>query len=200
MAPSWMEKFIVRGDPPLPDPIRTSSHPHLSLDYSALAEHHRVLTAPGSPTPRYEVSRKAMMGGIWGGKCTVTTPSNSQEIALIDFHTFHYTIDFPLRNHRIEISTAKRVFNGSGGLGELRWKATGMEAAGAASWELRDEAGLVVVAEIDGTQMNGRISVWREGLEEQSVEELVVVGIAQIEEYKRMVRQARTAAVGVKLN
>jgi hypothetical protein len=32
------------------------------------------------------------------------------------------------------------------------------------------------------------------------MEELVVVGVAQIEEYKRMLRQAKTSAVGVKLN
>ena len=139
--------------------------------------------------------------GAWGSKCSVTVPSNSdQEIALIDFHTFHYDIKFPLRDHRIEISTAKRRFDASGGLGELHWKATGMQIAGAASWELRDETSLVMVVEIDQTQTNGRISVWREKLDDQTMEELVVVGVAQIEEYKRMLRQAKTSAVGVKLN
>ncbi|CAN9108082.1 unnamed protein product [Alternaria alternata] len=200
MAPSWMEKFIVRGEPPIPDPLRTSSQPTLSLNYSALAEHRRILSAPGEHMPRYAVTRKSIMGA-WRSKCSVTVPANSdQEIALIDFHTFHYDIKFPLRDHRIEISTAKRRFDASGGLGELHWKATGMQVAGAASWELRDETSLVMVVDIDQTQTNGRVSVWRETLDEQTMEELVVVGVAQIEEYKRMLRQAKTSAVGVKLN
>ncbi|CAN9148336.1 unnamed protein product [Alternaria alternata] len=200
MAPSWMEKFIVRGEPPIPDPLGTSSQPTLFLNYSALAEHRRILSAPGEHMPRYAVTRKSIMGA-WGSKCSVTVPTNSdQEIALIDFHTFHYDIKFPLRDHRIEISTAKRRFDASGGLGELHWKATGMQVAGAASWELRDETSLVMVVDIDQTQTNGRISVWRETLDEQTMEDLVVVGLAQIEEYKRMLRQAKTSAVGVKLN
>lgn len=195
-----MEKFIVRGEPPIPDPLRTSSQPTLSLNYSALAEHRRSLSAPGEHMPRYAVTRKSIMGA-WGSKCSVTVPSNSdQEIALIDFHTFHYDIKFPLRDHRIEISTAKRRFDASGGLGELHWKATGMQVAGAASWELRDETSLVMVVDIDQMQTNGRISIWRETLDQQTMEELVVVGVAQIEEYKRMLRQAKTSAVGVKPN
>jgi hypothetical protein len=195
-----MEKFIVRGEPPSPDPLRTSSQSTLSLNYSALAEHRRILSAPGEHMPRYAVTRKSIMGA-WGSKCSVTVPTNSdQEIALIDFHTFHYDIKFPLRDHRIDISTAKRRFDASGGLGELYWKATGMQVAGAASWELRDETSLVMVVDIDQTQTNGKISVWRETLDEQTMEELVVVGVAQIEEYKRMLRQAKTSAVGVKLN
>jgi len=200
MAPSWMEKFIVRGEPPIPDTLRTSSQPTLSLNYSALAEHRRILSAPGEHMPRYAVTRKSIMGA-WGSKCSVTVPTNSdQEIALIDFHTFHYDIKFPLRDHRIEISTAKRRFDASGGLGELHWKATGMQVAGAASWELRDETSLVMVVDIDQMQTNGRVSIWRETLDEQTMEELVVVGVAQIEEYKRMLRQAKTSAVGVKLS
>ena len=195
-----MEKFIVRGEPPSPDPLRTSSQSTLSLNYSALAEHRRILSVPGEHMPRYVVTRKSIMGEC-GSKCSVTVPTNSDlEIALIDFHTFHYDIKFPLRDHRIEISTAKRRFDASGGLGELHWEATGMQVAGAASWELRDETSLVMVVDIDQTQTNGRISVWRETLDEQTMEELVVVGIAQIEEYKRMLRQAKTSAVGVKLN
>jgi hypothetical protein len=110
-----MEKFIVRGEPPIPDPLRTSSQPTLSLNYSALAEHRRVLSAPGEHMPRYAVTRKSIMGA-WGSKCSVTVPNNSdQEIALIDFHTFHYDIKFPLRDHHIDISTAKRRFDASGG-------------------------------------------------------------------------------------
>jgi hypothetical protein len=204
MAPAWLEKFIVRGEPPIPDPLRTSSQPTLSLHYTALAEHRRTLTVSGESTPQYEVNRKAVLGA-WGSKCSVTVPAHrDQEIALIDFHTFSFEIKFSMRDHRINMSSnpapMKRKFDASGGLGMLHWKGTGMEVAGAASWELRDETSLVMVVEIDRTQTNGVVSVWREGLDAQTVEELVVVGIAQIEEYKRMLRNAKTSAVGVKLN
>jgi hypothetical protein len=192
-----MEKFIVRGEPPTPDPLRSSSQPSLSLHYTALAEHHRTLNIQGETTPRYEVTRKAVLGA-WGSKCSVTAPGNgNQEIALIDFHTLTYDIEFPVRDHRIEIKTSKRTYQSSGGLGELHWKGTGMEVAGAASWELRDEMSLVVVVEIDRSQLNGVISIWKEKLDAETVEELVVVGIAQIEEYKRMLRQSKRSAVGV---
>jgi hypothetical protein len=75
-----------------------------------------------------------------------------------------------------------------------------MQAYGAASWELRDETSVILAAQIDHRQVNGTITLWREGLDAQTVEELVMVGISQIEEYKRMLRQAKTSAAGVAAN
>jgi hypothetical protein len=77
----------------------------------------------------------------------------------------------------------KRTFKPSGGrLGALTWKGTGMEVAGKASWELRDEKSLVMVVSVDSEQVSGWVELWREGLDPQTVEELVVVGVSQIEE------------------
>ena len=86
MAPSWLEKFIVREDA-TPDPRRTSEHPLLELHYTSLADHRRILGVQGDTVPRYEVKRKAILGGAWGTKCPVTSPSDSnKEVAVLDFH------------------------------------------------------------------------------------------------------------------
>jgi len=202
MAPSWLDRFIVRSDsPPTLDARRGTDTPVLKLKYSSLAEHRRVLTVDGEKTPLYEIKRQSILGA-WGSKIHVTSPLNSdQEVALIDYHMFSLTIDFPLRKrHRIEISTSKQKVAVSGGLGELHWKGTGMEVAGAASWELRDETSLIMVAQVDHQQVGGWIMLWREGLDAQTVEELVVVGVAQIEGYERMIRQSKTSTVGVLAN
>jgi hypothetical protein len=200
MAPAWLEKFIVREDPS-PDPRRTSSEkPALKLQYQSMADHRRILTVDGeqTETPLYEVTRKAVLGA-WGSKCSIT--ANEREVAVIQYNTFSYQIKFPARNdHRIDMSYGKRTFGASGGLGALTWKGTGTEVAGAASWELRDESSLVMVVEIDRTQANGWVTLWKEGLDALTVEELVVVGVAQIEEYKRMLRNSKKSFVGAAIN
>jgi hypothetical protein len=200
MAPAWLEKFIVREDPS-PDPRRTSSEtPVLKLQYKSLADHRRILTVDGenTETPLYEVTRKAVLGA-WGSKCSIT--SNDKEVAVIQYNTSSYQIKFPARNdHRIDMSYGKRKFGASGGLGTLTWKGTGMEVAGAVSWELRDESSLVMAVSIDQTQANGWVTLWKEGLDGQTVEELVVVGVSQIEEYKRMLRNSKKSLVGAAIN
>jgi hypothetical protein len=200
MAPAWLEKFIVRGEPPIPDARRGTDEPILKLQYTDMGDHRRILTVDGGKTTVYEIKRQAFMG-TFGSKCLVTSPANGdKEVALIDYHTFSYKIDMLARDHRIDISTSKRKYESSGGLGELHWKGTGMRPYGSASWELRDETSLLLAAEIDQCQANGSITLWRDGLDAETVEELVMVGISQIEEYKRMLRQAKKSAAGVALN
>lgn len=202
MAPSWLEKFIVREDP-IPDARRTTDKPTFKLQYSSVADHRRTLTVEGEPTPLYEATRQSVLGA-WGSKIHITTPRDSdKEIALIQYNIFSYSIKFPARaDHRsIDMSYGKRTFKASGsGLGTLTWKGTGMEVAGAASWELRDESALVLVVSVDANQASGWVTLWREGLDAESVEELVVVGISQIEEYKRMLRNSKKSAVGAIVN
>jgi hypothetical protein len=198
MAPSWLGKFIVREDAS-PDPVRTSSSSKatLKLQYTSLSDHKRTLTPEGSQTPLYEITRKSVLGA-WGSKCLITAPGdNDKEVAVIAFHTFSYEIKFPARNgYKIDMSYGKRTFGDGGKLGALTWKGTGMEVAGAASWELRDESSLVMAVSVNQNQANGCVELWREGLDPQTVEELLVVGVAQIEEYKRMLRNSKKSAVG----
>jgi hypothetical protein len=198
MAPSWLEKFIVREDA-TPDPRRSAEQPNLEIHYTAVADHRRILGVQGDKTPRYEVKRQAILGA-WGSKLNITSPANAdKEVATIDFHSVPKSfvdIQFPNRNHHINISTSKQRMDASGGLGELHWKGTGMKVYGQASWELRDETSLVMAVVIDDKQANGVISLWRQDLDAETAEELVVAGIAKIEEYKRMIRNSKTSMVG----
>ncbi|KAF5004001.1 hypothetical protein FDECE_9501 [Fusarium decemcellulare] len=196
MAPGWLEKHIVRADT-TPDPRRSKERPALEMHYTALVDHRRILGVEGDTTPRYEVRRRAILAA-WGDKCYVTSPANGdREVAMIDFHSLppNTEIQFPLHNHEIRIKTSEGHYESSGGLGRLRWKPTGMVAYGRASWELRDDSDLVMSVTIDDDQVNGIIALWRDDLDPETVEELVVVGISQIEDYKRLMRNAKKSAV-----
>lgn len=199
MAPAWLEKFIVREDA-TPDPRRSSDQPTLELHYTATSDHRRILRAGSDTNARYEIERKAI-AGAWGSKIHISLPNAGKEVATIDFHGLprpRMEIEFPQRQKQIMISLNKREVDIGGGLGSLHWKGTGMKVHGEASWELRDNRDLVMAVEIDDKQSNGVISLWRDGLSAETEEELVIVGIAQIEEYKRMLRNAKTSKVGVK--
>ena len=201
MAPGWLEKFIVRADAS-PDARRTSEKPTLNLQYHSVADHRRTLTVEGETTPLYEVTRQSVLGA-WGSKIHITAPRDGdKDVALIQYNTFSYQIKFPARNgHRIDMSYGKRAFKASGnGLGTLTWKGTGMEVAGAASWELRAESELVMVVSVDATQADGSVTLWKEDLDAQTVEELVMVGASQIEEYKRMLRNSNKSSVRAVVN
>lgn len=200
MAPAWLEKFIVREDA-TPDAQRRSDQPSLELHYTAISDHRRILSARSDSSPRYQIERKAT-AGVWGSKIYISPPDGGEEVATIDFHSLsrpRIEIEFPQRHHQITISLSKRKVDVGGGLGSLHWRGTGMKAYGEASWELRDDRDLVMAVEINDKQTNGVISLWRDGLTADTEAELVVVGVAQIEEYKRMLRSSKTSGVGVGL-
>ncbi|KAL4727027.1 hypothetical protein ACLX1H_005927 [Fusarium chlamydosporum] len=200
MAPSWIEKFVVREDA-TPDERRSTETPATEIHYTALAGHRRILGMKGDRTPKYEVTRKAILAA-WGDKCHVKSVERDTEIAVLDFHSFppKTDIDFTQRKHKIDIKGNVGPFEVSGGLGELHWKPTGMVPYGKASWELRDEGNLVVSVTIDDNQANGVVSIWKSDLDPEVVEELIVVGISKIEEYRRLMRNSRMASVSVASN
>jgi hypothetical protein len=197
MAPSWLEKFIVREDA-IPDPRCSTETPALEIHYTALPGHRRILGRKGDTTPRYEVTRKAVLA-IWGDKCYVKSVEKNREIAIMDFHNLppKTEVTFTQRKHNIDIKGNVGPFQASGGLGKLHWKPTGMIPYGKASWELRDERNLVVSVTIDDHQVNGFIRLWRSDLDSETVEELIVVGISKIEEYRRLMRNSKMSAVSV---
>ncbi|RGP60996.1 hypothetical protein FSPOR_10310 [Fusarium sporotrichioides] len=197
MAPSWLEKFIVRADA-TPDPQRSTGSSTLQLYYTALPGHRRLIGIKSDTAPCYEVTRKAVLT-IWGDKCYVKSVENDVEIATIDFHSLppKTEVNFTERKHKIDIKGNMGPFQASGGLGELRWKPTGMVPNGKASWELRDEGNLVMSVSIDDQQVNGVIDLWKSHLGPDTVEELIVLGISKIEEYKKTLRNAKLSLVSV---
>ncbi|KAF5984980.1 hypothetical protein FCOIX_2323 [Fusarium coicis] len=200
MAPSWLEKFITREDA-TPDPRRSAEKPALEMHYTALVGHRRILGVKGDKTPRYEVERRAVLE-IWGDKCYVKSPSQNAEIAMIDFHSIppKTEVKFSQQSRTITMKGADGKYTGSGGLGELHWKPTGMVAYGKASWEVRDERDLVMSVTIDDQQVNGMICLWKSGLVAEVEEELIMVGISKIEEYRRLIRNSKVATAGAVAN
>ncbi|KAF5026383.1 hypothetical protein F66182_1511 [Fusarium sp. NRRL 66182] len=196
MAPSWIEKFIVRVDA-TPDPKRSQETPSLEMHYTALEGHRRVVGVKGDSKPRYEVTRESILQ-LWGDKCIVTSLVNgNSEIAAIDFHSFPPSteVEFLQRQHIITVKMSEERYTASGGLGDLHWKPTGMVPYGKASWEVRDETDLVMSVTTDDHQVNGVIRLWRDGLGPETVEELIVMGLSKLEEYRRMMRLSRRSAV-----
>ncbi|KAI9146819.1 hypothetical protein HJFPF1_13387 [Paramyrothecium foliicola] len=199
MAPAWLEKHIVRVDA-TPDPKRSTEQPAFELKYTALEDHRRVVGVVGEERPRYEVTRRSILAA-WGDKSVVTSTVGAVgDIATIDFRSLpsaKIEIKFTQHNREITIRQSQPHFESSGGLGNLRWKPTGMAAYRGASWELRDEHDLVMSVVIDDRQTNGTIDIWKDKLDPETMEELVIVAISQLEHYKRMNRNAMTSAAGV---
>ncbi|KAF4457085.1 hypothetical protein F53441_873 [Fusarium austroafricanum] len=196
MAPSWMEKFIVRTDA-TPDPRRTHEKPVLEMHYTALEGHRRILGMQGDRTPRYEVMRKAILQ-VWGDKCHVKSLGQDTEIAIIDFHSLppKTEVKFLQDDYTITMKGTDGRYEARGGLGELHWKGTGMVVNGKASWELRDQNNLVMSVTIDDQQVNGLICLWKADLGAETQEDLIVVGVSKIEEYRRMIRNSKISVVG----
>ncbi|KAH7323245.1 hypothetical protein B0I35DRAFT_500121 [Stachybotrys elegans] len=196
MAPAWLEKHIVREDPS-PDPRRGKEQPVFEFKYSDVEAHHRVLTVEGEATPRYDVTRRSILIAF-GDKITVTSPINGGEtVAVIDFHTLpspRTVIEFPQRRQEITVKMSTPEYESLGGLGRLRWKGTGMALLSSASWELRDQQELIMSVAVDAQRINAMICLWRSGLSAETIEELVIVGISQVEGYKRMIRTSMVSA------
>ncbi|KAF5662407.1 hypothetical protein FCIRC_11530 [Fusarium circinatum] len=181
----WLEKFIVREDA-TPDPRRSAEKPALEMHYTALVGHRRILGVKGDKTPRYEVERRAVLE-IWGDKCYVNIPPKTE-------------VKFSQQSRTITMKGAVGKYTASGGRVELHWKPTGMVVHGRASWELRDEGDLVMSVTIDDQQVNGVICLWKSGLAPELEEELIMVGISKIEEYRRLIRNSKVATVGAVSN
>ncbi|GKU09077.1 unnamed protein product, partial [Fusarium langsethiae] len=69
------------------------------------------------------------------------------------------------------------------------WKSTGTKAC----WKLKNNKGLVLLVTIDETRTSGILSIYEKNLEKEAMEELLAVGIAQIQDYNRISRSAGRA-------
>jgi hypothetical protein len=58
MAPSWMDKFIIREDVTT-NKRRSTEVPAIEIHYTALAGYYRILRMKGDTRPRHEVKRKS---------------------------------------------------------------------------------------------------------------------------------------------
>ncbi|CAG7556369.1 unnamed protein product [Fusarium equiseti] len=181
------EKFIVR-----PDGRIISQEPILMLQYYSTSEEQRTLRVAGEQHPLYVVNRRAKLGGIWGHTFEVCSTNRGRDVASIDFHSIppRIEIDLVRDNRKLKIKTNNTVCQHvvPGGLDRLYWQGTNTLACGRGSWKVRNTKGLVLLVTADDTRSGGVISLYSKGLDENVIEELVVIGIAQIEEYHRLSR------------
>lgn len=181
------EKFIVR-----PDGRIISQEPILILQYDPTNEEQRTLRVVGEQHPLYVVNRRAKLGGVWGHKFEVYSTNRGRDVATIDFHSIppRIEIDLVRDNRKLKIKTNNTVCQHvvPGGLDRLYWQAINALACRRASWKVRNTKGLVLLVMADDTRSGGVISLYKKGLEENVIEELLVIGIAQIEEYHRLSR------------
>ncbi|KAH7016027.1 uncharacterized protein B0I36DRAFT_425515 [Microdochium trichocladiopsis] len=221
MPPAWMEKFITRADVTPDARLSSGARPAVEVHYTALTGgHRRILRVAGDTTPQWQVERQAKLGA-WGSKCIVTrtgrgdketgeSASEGTTLATIDFHTFstkpYIEIERTQQRDIVKLYINTQEFDASecsrGKLGMLCRKDTGapMKLYAGASWEMRETGvadGLVMSAAIDDSQSNGSIRIWRAGLDEHAIEQLIIVAIGQIEHHKYLTRVGKRSFVGV---
>ncbi|KAH7231206.1 hypothetical protein BKA59DRAFT_497729 [Fusarium tricinctum] len=195
MVSDPVEKFIVR-----PDGRIIPQEPVSTLQYDTRNEERCTISVAGEQLPCYVVKRRSKLRGAWGHKFQVYSTNRGQEVACINFHSIlpRIEIDLVRGNRKVRIKTynSVRQYDASGGLGRVYWKGMSILSRGKASWNLRNTNGLVLLVTADDIRGGGIISLCKKGLDEGAIEELVLIGIAQIEEYNRLSRgYIRTAAV-----
>ncbi|KAL6918539.1 hypothetical protein ACHAPO_008459 [Fusarium lateritium] len=177
-------KFAVR-----PDGRIITHEPTLTLQYDKWTEEMQTLSVPGEQIPRYAIKRLTKFGGARGHKFEVySTTDKVQRIACIKHHFMppRIQINMTQADHKLKIKThdSSRQYDAAGGLGRLYWKSTGTKVC----WKLKNNKGLILLVTINESKTNGIISIYKKHLENEVIEELLAVGVAQIEDYNRITR------------
>ncbi|KAM0492511.1 hypothetical protein ACHAP8_009866 [Fusarium lateritium] len=180
-------KFAVR-----PDGRIITHEPTLTLQYDKWTEEMQTISVPGEQIPRYAIKRLTKFGGARGHKFEVySTTDKVQRIACIKHHSMppRIQINMTQADNKLKIKThdSSRQYDVAGGLGRLYWKSTSKEAC----WKLKNNKGLVLLVTIDESNTNGIISIYKKHLENEAIEELLAVGVAQIEDYNRITRASQ---------
>ncbi|WXC58386.1 hypothetical protein SNK03_004284 [Fusarium graminearum] len=180
-------KFTVR-----PDGRIVTHEPTLTLQYDKWAEEMQTLRVPGEHLPRYAIKRVTKFGGARGHKFEVySTTDRVQKVACIKHHSMppRIQINMVRADHKLKIKThdSSRQYDAAGGLGRLYWKSADMKAC----WKLKNNKGLVLLVTIDEARTGGILSIYKKNLEKEVIEELLAVGVAQIEDYNRISRASK---------
>ncbi|KAL7626134.1 hypothetical protein AAE478_002904 [Parahypoxylon ruwenzoriense] len=158
------------------------------------------LTPAGQTQPSYEIKH---VTGIFssGPEFTLISRVGANPGAIvgtIDWHSLSQKVKmkFPSRDVEISYRALNGHFDAHGGLGRVDWKATGMDWY-RASWRLSDaEGGLLSVVELHASGQTGSIEILRPDLPWEAFEEVLVSSLAQIEDHRRLLRNARKSAIG----
>ncbi|KAH6645627.1 hypothetical protein BKA67DRAFT_585880 [Truncatella angustata] len=119
-------------------------------------------------------------------------------VGTFDWHSLSQKVKmkFPSRNVEISYRALNGHFDAHGDIGRVEWKATGMDGY-KASWRLSEADGkLLSIVELHSSGKTGTIEIQRTDLPWEAFEEVLVSSLAQIEDHRRLLRNARKSAIG----
>lgn len=163
------------------------------------------LTVVGHDRPSYEIKHPTGLFSS-GPEFTVITqtgPKPGAILGTIDWHTLSQKVKmkFPSRDVEISYRALNGHFDAHGGLGRVEWKATGMDLkSGSASWRLTEgdsHGRLLSTIVLHPPGDTATIDIARLDLPWDAFEEVLVSSVAQIEDHRRLLRNARKSALGV---
>jgi hypothetical protein len=189
-----LKRKIIKYAPPVP-PL-----PQLSEDTKTytLAWTKAGLAREGESRLSYEIKH---VTGLFSSGPEFTLISRTDVGAGAVIGTFGWSMTskvkmaFPSHGAEITYRALNGHFDAYGGLGRVTWLATGMDGR-QASWRLSDSEGnLLSLVEIHASGETGTIQILRMDLPREAFEEVLLSSLAQIEDNKRMWRNAKKSAV-----
>lgn len=157
------------------------------------------MTLVGEVQPAFEIKHTT---GIFssGPEFTLISRVGTNSGAImgtIDWHSLTQKVKmkFPSRDVEISYRALNGHFDAHGGLGRVEWKATGMNKHHA-TWQLSEGQGnLLALVELQLSGPTGTIEILRLDLPWEAFEEVLVSCLAQIEDHRRLLRNARKSAI-----
>ncbi|KIY01329.1 uncharacterized protein Z520_02881 [Fonsecaea multimorphosa CBS 102226] len=174
--------------PPSPQPQQQQGAPYTLVFQPTSQKHTHSLTPLGSSTPTYLITYNRPLIYSSGPEITITTPSGAQ-LATAAWHTWSSKIDLNFSTTGAQI-TYKDNFEpagpgGSATLGRLFWTITNGNDK-QANLKCADRTGAAVCTVVLHDKLrSGKIEIWRQGLEKDIFEQLVVSAVAEIEDWRR---------------
>ena len=157
------------------------------------------LTPVGQTEEAYEIKH---VTGLFtsGPEFTVTAktgPNAGAVLGTIDWSmTQKVKMKFPSRKVEIAYRALNGHFDSHGGLGRVTWKATGRDGY-QSSWQALDADGSILsLVELHSSGQTGTIEILRNDLSPEAFEEILVSSVAQIEDLRRLMRNAKKSAIG----
>jgi hypothetical protein len=157
------------------------------------------LTFIGQNQPSYEIKHTTGLFSS-GPEFTLLSRTGANPgtiVGTVDWHSLTQKVKmkFPARNVEISYRALNGHFDAHNTLGRVEWKATGMHGY-QATWQLSNAQGqLLSLVELHATGQTGTIEILRTDLPLEAFEEVLVSSWAQIEDLRRLMRNAKKSAV-----
>ncbi|KIW98121.1 uncharacterized protein Z519_01705 [Cladophialophora bantiana CBS 173.52] len=192
-----------------PPPQQQLGRPYILLFQPTPQKHIRSLTPLGSTTPTNIVTYNRPLIYSSGLDITLIATTSGSQVATVNWHTWSGKIDltFSATSRQITYKNSFEPTGGSAGgtgaaatttsLGRLFWTVTrGDEKQ--ADLKCTDRTGAVVCTVVlYGKLRSGKIETWRQGLDKELFEQVVVSAVVEVENWKRKIDGRNSSNPGV---